>query len=289
ADLGRRADAIAAGTADAQPPVRGPGEIGVLGQRIDEMARRIAERTELQTALARGDRLASVGVMSAQVAHEINNPLTTVLGYAKLLLEDKPEGHPDRNALEMIADEAERMKGIVGGLLEYARTPRQSERRVGAPADAGDAPRCEPAAVVRHVGALLGPQLKKARATLTTDLADTAPVAMEAHALQQVLVNLVQNSAQAMTDTGGAIAIAVAAAPGGIATLVTVSDDGPGVPAKDRARVFDPFFTTKAAGVGTGLGLAVCKHLIATAGGSIEVGDNPRGRGAEFRVTLPNA
>ena len=91
------------------------------------MAKRIAERAELAAALARGDRLASVGVMSAQVAHEINNPLTTVLGYAKLLLEDKPEGHPDRNALELIADEAERMKKIIGGLLEYARAPRPSE------------------------------------------------------------------------------------------------------------------------------------------------------------------
>jgi len=299
AALAHRADAIAAGSADASPPVQGPGEIGVLGQRIDEMARRIAERSELQTALARGDRLASVGVMSAQVAHEINNPLTTVLGYAKLLQEDKPEGHPDRAALELIASEAERMKTIVGSLLEYARTPRTSERRLEAPV-AGQAGQdssahefsCQPAAVVRHVGALLGPQLKKARATLASEIASTKSVAIEAHSLQQVLVNLVQNASQAMAEAkieGGTITIAAKPAPGGIATLITVADDGPGVPAKDRGRVFDPFFTTKAAGVGTGLGLAVCKHLIATAGGSIEVADGPNGRGAEFRVVIPNA
>ena len=289
AALARRADAIAAGAAEAGAPVAGPGEIGVLGLRIDEMARRIAERTELQHALARGDRLASVGVMSAQVAHEINNPLTTVLGYAKLLQEDKPEGHPDRIALEMIAGEAERMKGIVGGLLEYARTPRP-------PADAAATreaapPSCEPAAVVRHVGLLLGPQLKKARATLATDVAATAPLAIGAHALQQVLVNLVQNALQALAGAGaagGAVTISTRPAPGSVATLVTVSDDGPGVPPADRARVFDPFFTTKAAGTGTGLGLAVCKHLVATAGGSIEVGDGPGGRGAEFRIVIPN-
>ncbi len=298
AALAHRADAIAAGNVDAGAPVAGPGEIGVLGQRIDEMAKRIAERSELQTALARGDRLASVGVMSAQVAHEINNPLTTVLGYAKLLQEDKADGHPDRAALEMIASEAERMKTIVGSLLEYARTPRASER-VMTPAAGVKLHEfaCEPAAVVRHVGALLGPQLKKARATLTSEIGSTTSVAIEAHALQQVLVNLVQNAAQAMTEakteygttTGGVITIGVKPAPGGIATLITVADDGPGVPAKDRAKVFDPFFTTKAAGVGTGLGLAVCKHLIATAGGSIEVGDGPGGRGAEFRVVIPNA
>ncbi|HEY5951189.1 MAG TPA: HAMP domain-containing protein, partial [Kofleriaceae bacterium] len=98
ADLAKRADAIAAGHTSDGAPVRGPGEIGVLAHSVDEMAKRIAERAELAAALARGDRLASVGVMSAQVAHEINNPLTTVLGYAKLLLEDKPEGHPDRTA-----------------------------------------------------------------------------------------------------------------------------------------------------------------------------------------------
>lgn len=287
AALAARADAIATGHPDAGPPIAGPGEIGVLGQRIDEMARRIAERHELQTALARGDRLASVGVMSAQVAHEINNPLTTVLGYAKLLQEDKPEDHPDRAGLELIAGEAERMKSIIGGLLEYARTPRASDAAL--PSGAPEAPPVTaPAQLVRHVGALLEPQLKKARARLATDVKSEAPLAIDAHALQQVLVNLVQNATQAMPD-GGTITIAVAPAPGGIATQITVADEGPGVPAKDRARVFDPFFTTKAAGVGTGLGLAVCRHLVATAGGSIEVGDGPGGQGAMFKLVIPNA
>ncbi|HTR53919.1 MAG TPA: sensor histidine kinase [Kofleriaceae bacterium] len=281
ADLARRADAIAAGHTTDGPPVRGPGEIGTLALSVDEMAKRIAERAELQAALARGDRLASVGVMSAQVAHEINNPLTTVLGYAKLLQEDKPEGHPDRTALALIADEAERMKKIIGGLLEYARAPRQSE-----PAMQATTGSSEPAAVVRHVAALVAPQLRKAKAELDTDVTATAPIAIEAHALQQVLVNLVQNAAQAGASK---IAIAVAPATGNVATRIVVRDDGPGVPAADRARVFDPFFTTKAPGAGTGLGLAVCKHLVATAGGSIEVGDGPDGRGAEFRVTIPNA
>src|SRR5258708_20615945 len=116
------------------------------------MARRIAERSELQTALARGDRLASVGVMSAQVAHEINNPLTTVLGYAKLLQEDKPDGHPDRAGLELIASEAERMKKIIGSLLEYARAPRASEPTLAAGGDAGTA---ELPPVAKHRDALV--------------------------------------------------------------------------------------------------------------------------------------
>jgi signal transduction histidine kinase len=288
ADLAQRADAIAAGGVPEGAPITGPGEIGVLAHSVDEMAKRIAERAELASALARGDRLASVGVMSAQVAHEINNPLTTVLGYAKLLLEDKPEGHPDHAGLALIADEAERMKKIIGGLLEYARAPRPSEPLTQTATGTASPGSAEPAAVVRHVAALVGPQLRKARATLVTEVATTAPISIEAHALQQVLVNLVQNAAQAMTD-GGTITIAARLAAGGIATTITVSDDGPGTPPADRARVFDPFFTTKAPGTGTGLGLAVCKHLVATAGGSIDVAEGPGGKGAEFRVVIPNA
>jgi signal transduction histidine kinase len=308
--LAKRADAIASGTVDPDTarktnddvPVDGPGEIGVLGQRVNEMAKRIAERAELQAALARGDRLASVGVMSAQVAHEINNPLTTVMGYANLLLEDKPEGHPDRTGLELIASEAQRMKSIIGGLLEYARTPRGSQGSVvtagpvaTAAADRGDS---DPAQVARHVGALLEPQLKKARVRFVTDVQSTTPLAIDAHALQQVLVNLVQNAAQAMSATqdpdaqgvrGNTITLTIKPAPGGIATQILVRDEGPGVPPADRAKIFDPFFTTKAAGVGTGLGLAVCKHLVATAGGSIELGEGPDGRGAEFRLVIPNS
>ncbi len=286
--LAARADAIAAGHASEGPPISGPGEIGMLAHSVDEMAKRIAERVELSSALARGDRLASVGVMSAQVAHEINNPLTTVLGYAKLLLEDKPEGHPDRAALELIAEEAERMKKIIGGLLEYARAPRPSDAETQATTGTTWEGTSEPSAVVRHVGALVLPQVRKARATLVADVPAMKPIMIEAHALQQVLVNLVQNAAQALTD-GGTITIAAKPAAGGIATLLTVTDDGPGIPAADRARVFDPFFTTKAAGTGTGLGLAVCKHLVAVAGGSIEVGEGPGGKGAEFRVVIPNA
>jgi len=286
--LAERADAIAAGHAAEAPPISGPGEIGMLAQSVDEMAKRIAERAELAAALARGDRLASVGVMSAQVAHEINNPLTTVLGYAKLLLEDKPEGHPDHTALELIADEAERMKKIIGGLLEYARAPRNSEPVTQTATGTAAPGASEPSAVVKHVAALVAPQLRKARAKLVTDVQPGKPVSIEAHALQQVLVNLVQNAAQAMND-GGTIRVSAQPTAGGIATQISVSDDGPGIPPGDRARVFDPFFTTKAPGTGTGLGLAVCRHLVATAGGSIEVHDGPGGKGAEFRVIIPNA
>lgn len=277
--LADRADAIASADQPARAePIEGPGEVGVLAARIEEMARRIAERHELQAALARGDRLATVGVMSASVAHEINNPLTTVLGYARLLLEDKPEDHPDRAGLELIGGEAERMKAIVSGLLDYARV----EKETRGPTDL--------AVVIKHCAALVQPTLRRARATLEVDLAADLPeVAADAHALQQVLVNLFQNAAQAMQPAGGAVSARASRGAGDVTVVVEVSDEGPGVPADERARIFDPFYTTKEAGVGTGLGLAVCKHLVATFGGSIDVGEGPGGRGARFRVVIPRA
>jgi len=276
--LTARADAIAGGDEAPAAPVRGPGEIGHLGERIEDMARRLAERSELQAALARGDRLATVGTLSASVAHEVNNPLTTVLGYAQLMLEDKPDDHADRPGLELIAAEAARMKSIVAGLLDYARTEKDDPGGRG-PADL--------AAVLRRVHALLEPQLKRARVALAIDVAADLPeVAASPHALQQVLVNLIQNAAQAMPDAG---TVTVDATVEGHALTVRVSDEGAGVAHADRARIFEPFFTTKAAGAGTGLGLAVCRRLAIAWGGAIDVEDGPGGRGATFRVVIPTA
>jgi signal transduction histidine kinase len=100
----------------------------------------------------------------------------------------------------------------------------------------------------------------------------------------------VQNAAQAMQPDGGVVTARATRGPGDVAAVVEIADQGPGVPPDDRPRIFDPFFTTKEAGVGTGLGLAVCKHLVATFGGTIEVGDRPDGeRGACFKVVVPRA
>ncbi len=282
--LAERADAIAEhGVSDrdsSSGPVNAPGEIGQLALRIEEMAKRIGEREKLQAALARGDRLASVGTMAASVAHEVNNPLTTILGYANLLLEGKEEDHLDRTGLELIAEEAARMKGIVSSLLDYSRSERGTEAAAGV-ADVN--------ATVRHTADLLVPQLRGNHVHVTMELGDDLPrVACSAHALQQVFVNLVQNAAQAMAK-GGNVTITSKTAPGDVAIEVTVTDDGPGIPEELRPRIFDAFVTSKEAGSGTGLGLAVCKHLVTSVGGSIDVHSGPGGRGACFRVVIPIA
>ncbi|MEM9489346.1 MAG: HAMP domain-containing sensor histidine kinase, partial [Myxococcota bacterium] len=229
----------------------------------------------------RGDRLASICTMAARVANEINNPLTTILGYAKLLREGKDDEHPDYMGLELIAEEAARMKGIVGNLLDYSRSDRSGPKSARGVANVN--------ATVHHTADLLVPQLRSARIHLDMNLADDLPaVGIGSHALQQVFVNLIQNAAQAMPD-GGEVRVTSRAMPGDVAVQVTVTDSGPGVPDELKATIFDPFVTSKEAGAGTGLGLAVCKHLVTSVGGSIEVSDGPDGRGACFRVTLPDA
>ncbi len=174
------------------------------------------------------------------------------------------------------------MKKIIGGLLEYARAPRPSEPI--APTAGGVPGTSDPATVVRHVGALVAPQLKKAGAKLVTDVDAPSPIAIEAHALQQVLVNLVQNAAQAMAS-GGTITVTARPAPGKVATVISVADDGPGIPPADRTKVFDPFFTTKAPGKGSGLGLSVVHQIIEMHGGAADLSNRPGG-GARFTIRL---
>ena len=278
--LAERADAIAheGGIPDDAPPapVDAMGEIGHLAQRIEEMARRIGEREQLQAALAHGDRLATVGTMSASVAHEINNPLTTVLGYAKLLLEDKGQDHPDRAGLELISDEAARMNTIVGALLDYSRSERGHR---GEPTDVNE--------LVQRTAALLSPALKRGRVTVELDLAPHLPGAAAApHELQQIFVNLAQNAAQAMSE-GGRLQVATGLCADDVAIEVTFTDEGPGVDPALRETIFEPFFTTKEVGSGTGLGLAVCRHLVFGFRGRMEITDAPGGHGARFRVVIP--
>lgn len=263
--LSARADAIAHGNTVAGPAVRGPGEIGELGVHIEHMAQRIGERAELAAALARGDRLASVGVMAAQLAHEINNPLTTVLGYAHLLLEDKSPTHADHAGLTLIAEEAQRMQQTVATLLRFARAD-QHQALVATPATEA----CNLATTTQHALALLAPRLRRGPVQVVLAIAPELAVKMPGRALEQVLFNLLQNALDAMAGRG-TLALTATPLPGARTVELLVCDDGPGIAPADRARVFDPFFSTKQAGAGTGLGLAVCKHLLTGIGGSLEL------------------
>jgi signal transduction histidine kinase len=265
----RNAPSLTAGTLSA------PGEIGLLARRFEDMERRVAERVRLQAELARSQQLASVGALAAGVAHEVNNPLTTILGYASLLLEDKAETHPDRQPLTLIADEARRVQGIVRTLLDHAR--QETNSQVREPLDVNP--------IVERCVKLLQPTLKKRGISLEVSLGRELPQAsLNQLRMEQVFVNLGQNAAQAM-DRGGSLAIRTSALDGGQGVKVEFEDTGPGIPDAQLGQIFEPFFTTKGPGVGTGLGLAICRQIVLDHGGRIEV-ESSVGKGSIFRVVL---
>ena len=232
---------------------------------------------ELERQLLRSEKLSSVGVLAAGVAHEINNPLTTVLGYAKLLLEGRSETDPDRAALELIAEEARRVQHIVRGLLDFSRV----ESGARSPTDLSR--------LVERTLPLLAPELRTRQIGLGQELAEGLPeVLVDAQRLEQVLVNLATNGAQAI-GRGGTLTVRTGrdlteGRPE--AVYFDVQDTGPGVAPDAVSKIFDPFFTTKGPGEGTGLGLAICQRIVADHGGTLEVTSAP-GQGATFRVRLP--
>ncbi len=242
------------------------GAVEVLDD-VTEM-RALAERAE------RADRLKQLGEMAAGVAHEIRNPLNGIEGFASLLVRDLPEDDRRRRFAQLIVEGVRDLNHTVTGLLEFTRQ-RRIERR---PHD--------PAALVRSVIELTATDADAAGVTVTC--ADRWPggqAAIDGVQLKQVLLNLVRNAIEAAAETSpGHVTVAVDSLADGL--VVTVDDDGPGVPVASRQLIFTPFHTTKEHG--TGLGLAVSFAIVQLHGGTLAVDDAPGG-GARFRLTVPLA
>jgi len=225
---------------------------------------------QAQTQLIQSARLAAVGELAAGVAHELNNPLTSVLGFAELLLEETVPEAPAHQDLRTIAAEARRARGIVRRLLDFARQSRPERR----PADISQVLQ-QTLAVAWHLLETSGVTLEQ-----TYDSA-VGPFSMDAGQMQQVFLNLISNALQAMPE-GGRLSIRTALA--GNEVAVSVSDTGEGIPADLQERIFTPFFTTRPSG--TGLGLSVSLGIVQEHGGRIGVESEP-GRGSTFTVWLP--
>ena len=234
----------------------------------------LSERARLENQLLRSEKLSSVGVLAAGVAHEINNPLTTILGYAKLLLEGLTEDDVNRPALELVADEARRVQEIVRNLLDFSRQDR------------GEVSAVSLSEVLERTLSLVAPDLRKRQVEVHRQLDPDIPLVMaDSRRLEQVFVNLITNAAHAM-EGGGDLTLTTGEEPGREAPVyVDVTDTGEGIPEELQARIFDPFFTTKEQGQGTGLGLAVSHGIVTDLGGDIEV-RNEEGAGTTFRVWL---
>ena len=247
-----------------------------LEQKVEERSRQLSAA---QHKLIQSDRLASLGQLSASVAHEINNPVSGVLNLSMLLQRIlRDDGIPPgrigefRTYLQQISQETARVGRIVTDLLAFSRRP--GPRRTHS--DLND--------IVRNTLSLLSHKLELVNVQVDLDLAaNLPPVPCDSAQMQQVLINLVMNAAEAMTG-GGQVKLRTRAEAD--AVCLEVEDTGSGIPTRILPLIFDPFFTTKEEGKGVGLGLSVVYGIIEGHGGSIDV-RSLEGTGTTFTVRLP--
>ncbi len=295
-DLKAGAKRLASGNLDELFPVRDGDEFGELARSFNAMTlalknsreelrewgrtleQKVAERTRAlraaQAEAARGEKLASVGLLAAGIAHELNNPLTGVLTFTSLMRKKVPDGSQDAEDLDLVIRETKRCAAIIRRLLDFARekTPEKQFHDLNRLIE--DTVRIvERPAHLRDI-------------TISLQLEPALPrVWVDADLVKQVIMNMLVNAQHAIEEKGS-IVVRTRALPGKVE--ISIVDDGCGIPEKDLARIFDPFFTTKGVGQGTGLGLSVSHGIVQAHGGSIEV-TSKVGEGSEFRVYLPLA
>jgi two-component system, NtrC family, sensor kinase len=232
----------------------------------------VTDRAELEQRLVQADKLSSIGLLAAGVAHEVNTPLAVISTYAQMLAKQVADDSQKSVLLDKIAKQTFRASEIVNSLLNFSRTSTTSFGDIGLNR------------VIQETLSLLDHQLQKSGVSVKTDLDPSLPpVYGNAGKLQQVFLNLFLNARDAMA-AGGTLEIRTWVDPGGV--KVEVADSGQGIAPEHLHRIYDPFFTTKAGRKGTGLGLSVTYGIIQEHGGSIEVSNRPAG-GARFRLELP--
>ena len=241
-----------------------------------ELRARMEAQRSAENRLVQAAKLAAVGEMAAGIAHELNNPLTSVTGFAELALDDTPPDSETRKDLEIVMREAARARDVVRRLLDFARQSESTRAR----ASLND--------VVEDVVALSRHLIHTNGVTLRLELEESLPwILVDVNQMKQVLLNLIHNALQAM-PTGGELTISTESASraGRDWIRVSVRDTGVGIPRPDQARIFEPFYTTKANQGGTGLGLSVTYGIVTDHAGQIDVESQPDA-GSKFSVWLP--
>ena len=287
ADLEAGAKRLAAGNLDQSIPVRGADEFGRLAGAFNSMTlalkdatrnleQKVADRTrELRAAqaeTARGEKLASVGLLAAGIAHELNNPLTGVLTFSSLMRKKVPAGSQDAEDLDLVIRETKRCAAIIRRLLDFARE-KAPEKKFA------DLNR-----LIEETVHLVERPAHLAHIEIRLELdRELPPVWMDSDLVKQVVMNMLVNAQHAI-DRDGAITVRTRKLAGRVE--ISIIDTGCGIRPEDLPRIFDPFFTTKGVGKGTGLGLSVSHGIVEAHGGSIEVESTP-GAGSTFRVYLP--
>lgn len=280
---------VEAGNLQARVPVPEHDEIGVFAARFNQMvdtlraqqeekARLVEELNRANAALAsdirRSERLAALGVLSAGLAHELNNQLHTIAGYASIVAKEAGPDHRFAPDLAMVRDEARRAGELLDRFLMFARPARLR------PVES------DLAVLIRNCLAVLALPIRAQRIAVVTDVAPALPLTCDPVPLEHALFNVLVNAVQAM-KAGGTLSIATGGAPGGL-TRVTIADTGCGILPENISKVFDPFFTTKGPGEGTGLGLAITHRVVEQHGGRVEIRSEP-GRGTTVDLLLPVA
>ncbi len=234
----------------------------------------IMEWRQAQEKIQENSRLISLGEIIAGVAHELNNPLTSVVGFAQLLLEREADTGSKQD-LEIIFNEAQRAAKVVRNLLSFARKYEAEKNLV------------DITSIIDRVLALKAYDLRVSNIELMTHFSPELPkVYADEHQLEQVFLNIVTNAEQAMEEVGRGGRLTVMAQKEPQAVRVSFYDNGPGISASNLKAIFKPFFTTKAPGQGTGLGLSICKSLVREQEGKIWAESEP-GKGAAFHVEIP--
>ena len=278
-------DAVANGDLNQRIKVKRLNEIGLLAESFNRMTNRIREGKEAleanirdlkaaQDEVIRAEKMATVGRLAAGIAHEIGNPLSAILGYTDII--QQGAGKEDEGEyLRRIQTEIQRINRIVNGLLDYARPGEFKLVEINVNE------------ILESSLDLVSAQKGFERIDIKLSLSETPIVMADTHQLQQVLINLLINAADAMPD-GGTLFMGSGIRVQGSEEFVEISvaDTGTGMSDDETRKIFDPFYTTKEPGKGTGLGLAICQRIMESFGGRIQV-ESKIGEGSRFMVLLP--
>lgn len=287
---------ISAGNFDQEVRLNSPDEIALLADSFNTMLKslrqgksdleewgrtleeKVKQRTEelgaMQVRVAQSERLASLGMLAAGVAHEVNNPLGAILTLTALTLEDMQKDDPNRGNLEEVVRQSARCRDIVRGLLDFSRQSKAEKELV------------DVNKIIEETLSLIAKQAQFFNVNIIRNCDPDLPWVMaDQSQLQQVFMNILMNAVQAM-DERGTITVVTRYVASASCIELAISDTGRGIPPDKIDRIFDPFFTSKTSGEGTGLGLSIAYGIVTTHGGTISV-RSEIGKGSTFTIRLP--